>query len=64
MQKSNSLVLCPLLLVIGIFIISIQAQADCDLPATTHTENIVELTGQSYYFKKYPEEAFLRHAGL
>ena len=45
MKKSNSIYLCSLLLMICNFFVSMQAQASCSLPATTHAENITELTG-------------------
>ena len=45
MKKNSRLYLCSLLLLIGNFVVSIQAHAGCELPATTHAENIIELTG-------------------
>jgi len=45
MKKSNRIYLCSLLLMICNFFVSIPAKTNCELPATTHAENIGELTG-------------------
>jgi hypothetical protein len=45
MKKSNRIYLCSLLLMICNFFVSIPAHANCELPATTHAENVNELTG-------------------
>jgi len=44
MKKSNRIYLCLFLIMIGVFFVSMQTQASCELPVTTHAENIDELT--------------------
>ena len=45
MKKTHRIYLFSLLLMICSFCVSIPAQANCELPATTHAENVNELTG-------------------
>lgn len=44
MKKKSSIYWCSLLLMICNVFVSIPAQANCELPATTHAENVDELT--------------------
>ena len=44
MKKSNRIYLCSLLLMICNFFVSIPAHTNCELPATTHAENVNALT--------------------